>query len=445
MNRRQFLHSSAVTMSSLAVAARPAGAQPAGSAPLDAARALALARARREELVDLLSRLIAVSSPLGESAEPAQRVVADYLHTRGYRSDLVTDDPTAYTSHPDYMAPATPYPAPAVNLVARAAARPSRVGLFAHIDTEKAGPGWTSAPLTAAVRDGRLYGLGAADDKGGVAAMAVAATILQASGRPSPIVMSLHGKGGGSRGSLPTFARLREFSQVLYVHPAETGHGFADIKHVVRGVLDLRLTVTGWRGDARELGSPDSASFSEGGDALQAALAMVDAWRAGPLKSAEVNVGEMTAGDRVGSVPAQARARVRVLFDEPRAFGDVLADARRECERVATARSRGDRRITVRLERDGLGANYASVPWDSPACRVLRASIEDVTGRAPASYPTHFAGDIRYPIRLAGVPAFGMGSLAGGFYGPDEWVDIDDLVRLVAIVMVCADRWAALG
>lgn len=158
-----------------------------------------------------------------------------------------------------------------------------------------------------------------------------------------------------------------------------------------------------------------------------------------------MNVGELTAGDRVGSVPAQAGARVRVLFDDPRAFGEVLADARRECDRVATARSRGDRRITATLERDGLGANYASVPWDSPACRVLRMSIEDVTGSAPASYPTHFAGDIRYPIRLAGVPAFGMGSLAGGFYGPDEWVDIDDLVRLVAIVMVCADRWAALG
>ena len=444
MNRRQFLNHGAVAMSGLAVTARPAGAQPSGAAPLDATRAQALAQARRAELVDLLSRLIAVSSPLGESADQAQRLVADYLNTRGYRSELTTDDPTAYTSHPDYMAPATPYPAPAVNLVARAASRPSKVGLFAHIDTERAGAGWTSPPLTGTVRDGRLYGLGAADDKGGVAAMAVAAAILQANGRPSPLVMSLHGKGGGSRGSLPTFARLREFSQVLYVHPAETGRGFADIKHIVRGVLDMRLTVTGWRGDAREIGSPDSASFSEGGDALQAALAMVDAWRTGPLKDAEVNVGEITAGDRVGSVPAQARARVRVLFDDTRAFGEVLADARRECDRVAAARSRGDHTITATLERDGLGANHASVPWDSPACRVLRASIEDVTGRAPASYPTHFAGDIRYPIRLAGVPAFGMGSLAGGFYGADEWVDIDDLVRLVAIVMVCADRWAAL-
>lgn len=418
-------------------------AQPAP--PLDAAGALALARASRDELVALLSQLIAVSTPLGESAEQGQRVVADYLRARGYRPEPVTDDPTAYTAHPDYMAPATPYPAPAVNLLARAAERPSRVGLFAHIDTERAGPGWTTPPLTATVRDGRLYGLGAADDKGGVAAMAVAATILRAQGRPGPLVMSLHGKGGGSRGSLPTFARLKDVSHVLYVHPAETGRGFADIKHIVRGVLDLRLTVTGWRGPAREIGSPDSASFSAGGDALQAALAMIEAWRRGPLQRAEVNVGELTAGDRVGSVPAQARARVRVLFDDERAFGEVLEAARRECGRIAAERSRGEQRITVTLERDGLGANHAAVPWDSPACRVLRTSIEEVTGRAPASYPTHFAGDIRYPIRLAGVPAFGMGSLAGGFYGPDEWVDIDDLVRLVAIVMVCADRWAALG
>jgi hypothetical protein len=263
--------------------------------------------------VALLSQLIAVSSPLGESAEPAQRAVAAYLDARGYTSDLVTDDPTAYTSHPDYMAPATPYPAPAVNLVARAAARPSRVGLFAHIDTERAGSGWTTPPLEARVRDGRLYGLGAADDKGGVAAMAVAATILQAQGRPAPIVMSLHGKGGGSRGSLPTFARLKDFSQVLYVHPAETGRGFADIKHIVRGVLDMRLTVTGWRGNARELGSPDSASFSEGGDALQAALAIIDDWRGGTLKGCEVNVGELGAGDRVGSVPARRGPAARAL------------------------------------------------------------------------------------------------------------------------------------
>ena len=69
----------------------------------------------------------------------------------------------------------------------------------------------------------------------------------------------------------------------------------------------------------------------------------------------------------------------------------------------------------------------------------------NVFATAPVSYSTLNVGDLRYPVRLAGVPAFGMGSLAGGFYGAAEWVDIDDLVRLVAVVMLCADRWARLA
>ncbi|MCC7032437.1 MAG: M20 family metallopeptidase [Acidobacteria bacterium] len=440
MSRREFV-AAGVAGGAGWLSTRSAGVD-AQAAGLDAGRALALARGRRDELVDLLTRLIAVSSPLGESADAAQQVAADYLRGRGYAPDIVVDDPTRYTSHPDYMAPATPYPAPATNLVGRPASRASRVALFAHIDTERAGGGWTGDPLRARVEDGRLYGLGAADDKGGVAAMLVAAAILQAEGRPSPVVLSLHGKGGGSRGSLPTFARLRDFSQVLYVHPAETGRGLADIKHVVRGVVDLRITVTGWRGRPREIGSPDSAPYAEGGNALDATLAMLDRLRTTAFAGGEVNVGELKAGDRVGSVPHEAYARVRVLWDDQRAFGDILAATRRECDAVAASRSRGDRRVTVTVEREGLGANYGAVDWDSPSCTTLRRAIAEVTGTEPASYPTHFAGDIRYPIRLSGVPAFGIGSLAGGFYGPDEWVDLDDLVRLVAVVALAAERWA---
>jgi len=441
--RRTFLSTGAAGAAGLVAAttwpARDAGA---AQAPLAAQDALRLAEGRRAELVDLLSRLVTVNSPLGESAAEGQQMVADYLRTRGYAPDLVVDDPTRYVSHPDYMAPAVPYPAPATNLVARATQHTSRVALFAHIDTEKAGTGWTGAPLQPRVEGGRLYGLGAADDKGGVAAMAVAAAVLRAEGRPSPVVLSLHGKGGGSRGSLPTFERLRDLSQVLYVHPAETGRGLVDIKHVVRGVVDLRIDITGWRAAPREIGSPDSAPYADGGDALQLALALVPRLQQGALRNLETNVGELVAGDRVGSVPHEARLRIRVLFDDQRAFGDIVAAAAREAEGLARERSRGDRAFAVRVTREGLGANYGAVDWNAPACRTLRTAIAEVTGREPASYPTHYAGDIRYPIRLSGVPAFGIGSLAGGFYGPNEWVDIDDLVRLVAVVMLASERWA---
>ena len=43
------------------------------------------------------------------------------------------------------------------------------------------------------------------------------------------------------------------------------------------------------------------------------------------------------------------------------------------------------------------------------------------------------------------MPAFGVGSIGGNFYGPDEWVDEDDLVRLAAVVIDTTRSWAALA
>jgi acetylornithine deacetylase/succinyl-diaminopimelate desuccinylase-like protein len=88
------------------------------------------------------------------------------------------------------------------------------------------------------------------------------------------------------------------------------------------------------------------------------------------------------------------------------------------------------------LEPGDMRCNAGASPWDGPYCRCVRAAIEDVTGISPASYPNHYGGDIRFPLRLLGVPAFGIGSRGGNFYGPDEWVDIDDLVRLVAVIIL---------
>ena len=57
--------------------------------------------------------------------------------------------------------------------------------LNGHLDTMPAGPGWTTDPLEPVVRDGHLFGLGAADQKSGLAAMAVAATAVRRASCPS--------------------------------------------------------------------------------------------------------------------------------------------------------------------------------------------------------------------------------------------------------------------
>ena len=225
------------------------------------------------------------------------------------------------------------------------------------------------------------------------------------------------------------------------MHPAETGRGLADIKHVVRGVLDFRLSVEGWEGDPLEIGLPDSALWEQGGDAFAVLTRLIERLKGGVLADVDVNVGRISAGERPGGVPAAARAEIRLLFDGEHTARALLDAVREETRSLPDEAGPDGKRFTAQVESLGRSSNPGAVPWDAPATRTLRSAIESITGRAPESYPNHYGGDIRYPLRLLGAPSFGIGSLAGNFYGPNEWVDIDDLVRLVAVVVLTLSNW----
>lgn len=440
----------------LAGAALGAGALPlmssgtlfaANGAAIGPAEALAMAEARRTELVDLLSRLISIRSLSGESGDVAQGVVMEYLSALPYDVDASRDRPSDYVDHPEYMPPNPPGDGPFINVVARPRAGGSNYALFSHIDTHRVEEGWMTDPYEAVMRGGRLYGLGASDDKGGVAAMLIAAAALSDKPGLAPVVISSHGKGGGSRGSLPVFERMQASGEsidaLLYLHPAETGRGLADIKHAVRGVLDFELAVEGWEGEPLEIGLPDSALWKDGGDALERLTALIDHLKAGVLSGVDVNVGSLDAGQRPGGVPARARAGIRLLFDGDYHWRGLIQAVRDEVAAYPAAETSGPEAFSVRVDPLGMRSNPGAVPWDAPWTRTLREAIASVTGDAPTSYPNHYGGDIRYPLRLLGAPAFGIGTLGGNFYGPNEWVDVDDLVRLVAATILTLSGWKA--
>ncbi len=415
-------------------------------AALPGGRALELASAERAELVELLDELVSIQSLSGETARDAQAVVTAFLESLPYRIEKSADRPSAFETHAEYMPPSPPGDGPFVNVIGwpeEHAAR--RYAMFSHIDSHSMDDGWNTEPLRLEARDSRLYGLGTADDKGGVAAMLIAARILAAEGETLPVVMSLHGKGGGSRGSLPIFDRLSRTEHgiggVLYVHPAETGRGLEDIKNAVQGILDLELTVRGWRGAPMEIGSPDSSAWAEGGDALGAIVSLIRHLEETAFRDVGVNVGILDAGDRIGSVADTASAKIRLKFTGEHTWRGLLGAASTAAKAHAETLGDGRRAFEVSLRPIGYRTNPGAADWDSPPSRILRASIEDVTGNAPKAYPNHYAGDIRYPIRLLGVPAYGIGSVGGNFYGPNEWVDIDDLVRLVAVLVQTLSGW----
>lgn len=413
------------------------------------ADALRLAERRREELLALLKDMIRVQSLSGESAADAQSVVKDYLGKLPYRIEESADRPSRYRDHAEFMPPNPPGDGPFINVVGWPEnAVGKQYAMFSHIDTHSLDAGWVTEPLEPKTEGNRLYGLGTSDDKGGVAAMLVASAALAEAGEALPVVMSLHGKGGGSRGSLPVFERLskedHDIGAVLYVHPAETGRGLEDIKNAVQGIVDLKLTVSGWRAPPMEIGSTDSSAWHAGGNALDMCWRALEHLRSGVFADALFNLGIMEGGDRVGSVADSAEATFRLKFSGSHTWGSLVNAARKALEELAATVSAEDSPYQFALDTVGYRTNPGAADWDIPVSQVLRNSIEDVTGRAPDAYPNHYAGDIRYPIRLLGVPAYGIGSLGGNFYGPNEWVDIDDLVRLVAVLIQTLSGWKEL-
>jgi len=132
--------------------------------------------ARRDELVDLARQLIRFPTvnPPGEAYRPCAEFVGRRLQARGFTVDYVRAQGT----------PGDDDRYPRINMVARReGARPRPCVHFnGHIDVVETGGGWTVEPFAGVVSDGKLFGRGACDMKGGLAAAIIASMLLFASG-----------------------------------------------------------------------------------------------------------------------------------------------------------------------------------------------------------------------------------------------------------------------
>lgn len=138
---------------------------------------------------------------------------------------------------------------PAVLAVRPAQAGRPRVLLYAHHDVQPVGDAalWHTSPFEATERDGRLYGRGTADDKGGLAVHLAA--LRSFDGRP-PVGVTVFVEGEEELGS-PTLATLMErhhdqLAADVYVI-ADSGNwavGRPAFTTTLRGVADATVTVS---------------------------------------------------------------------------------------------------------------------------------------------------------------------------------------------------------
>jgi succinyl-diaminopimelate desuccinylase len=142
---------------------------------------------RRDELVDLTRELIRFPTvnPPGEAYQPCAEFIGRRLQDRGFAVEYIRAAGTPGDSERH----------PRINVVARREGDGPGpcVHFNSHIDVVQTGAGWTMDPFAAVVKDGKVFGRGACDMKGGLAASIIAVETLIDSGARLPGALEISG------------------------------------------------------------------------------------------------------------------------------------------------------------------------------------------------------------------------------------------------------------
>ena len=303
--------------------------------------------------------------------------------------------------------------------------------IIGHLDTVPPTPGWTLPEFS--VLDGRYHALGAADTKGGFAAL------LDAARRAGPtrgVGLLLYADEEtafqGMRAFLDSHPTVRP-ARVLSVcgPPARMLSG-------CRGIVELELLLRGRSGHASRPWS--GASAIEGLASVQARLAAripalptlhpsvvnVAAVRGGSLAEA---AGLPAHGPPTMLATANRIPDVAWALIEVRAGGaDLTATWLRAEIEAALADFNRAKPFSVELER--LSVHFELAGYDSRGASLdpIRRCFHAVHQGAHSDAGSAGYIDIAMLAAERGSGAVCLGPLSGGAHGPDEWVDLASLL-----------------
>ena len=317
------------------------------------------------------------------------------------------------------------------NLWARRGRGAPLFAFVGHTDVVPTGPlsQWTSDPFTPAVRDGYLYGRGAADMKSSVAAFVTAiedfvATNPEHRGSIAVLVTSDE-EGPAVDGTVKVIewlsARGERIDYALVGEPSCVEALGDTIKNGRRGSLTGRLTVLGTQG---HVAYPERALNPI--HALAAPLAELCAtrWDDGnahfPPTSFQIsNVHAGTGADNV--IPGEIELTFNFRFS------------------TASTEAQLRERVEAILRRHGLSYRLAwtlsGAPFLTPAGKLVdavRAAVHATVGRTPALSTGGGTSDGRF-IAPTGAEVVELGPLNASIHKLDERIRVADLPALSAI------------
>jgi acetylornithine deacetylase len=431
----------------------PGDLYPCGVALTEDFRALSPEERRVADAVDAasatreLADLVRIPSVTG-SEEAVQSHVATRLSAAGMDVETVFPDLASVRSDPAW--PGEETQRTSLPLVIGRLGRPGgrRVVLSGHLDVVPPGDPstWSVEPWSGSVSEGRLYGRGACDMKGGVAAVlaAVRAIVAAGAGRDlggELVVAFVPGEEDGGQGTLAAIRSGVTGDAAIITEPSNL-----DVVVAHAGAITFRLTVPGRAAHAsrrregisaldnlgylvRALEDDETRRNTAETDPLMTALGLpyptiIGIVHGGEWASTVMDriVADGRYGVRLGQSPVDAAAELRSAIADAAAAHAFLADHRPVVEIVGglfgSARVASDHALPVGL------------------ARVAAAT----TGRAPDLVGEPYGADMRLFVNEGATPCviFGPGD-ARVAHSADEFVPLDqvaDCARVLAAWVV---------
>jgi succinyl-diaminopimelate desuccinylase len=352
----------------------------------------------------------------------------DLLAQGGFAAELVT-----------FEAPGTPA---ILNLHARfGSGRPNLV-FAGHTDVVPPGDlaRWRFDPFAAELADGELWGRGACDMKGGVAA-AVAAALRFVAKRPPAGSISFLITGDEEGPAVNGTVKLMDwalgkgevFDHCILGEPTSVSALGDTIKHGRRGSLNGKLAIQGRQG---HVAYPDAAQNPV--RALPLILASLFApkldkgtadFQPSNLEVVSVDVGNPAAN----VIPGEVRVAFNIRYNDLWTAESLAAEiARRMAQAVPGART------TLTFEPTNAVA-FLTKP--GPFIDLVAAAVEDVTGRKPELSTSGGTSDARF-IKDA-CPVVELGLVNATIHAVDERVTLADLEALSLIYERALERYFA--
>ncbi len=400
---------------------------------------------RRGELVELTRALVRFPTvnPPGEAYTPCAEFIGRRLAAGGFEVRYIRGEDTPGDS--DRF--------PRTNVVARIEGnRPGATVHFnSHIDVVEAGEGWTFDPFGAEVSDGRIYGRGTCDMKGGLAASIIAVEAYLAANPDFAGAIEISGtvdEESGGYGGVAFLAAQGLFSKPRVDHviiPEPLNKDRICLGH--RGVWWAEIETKGeiahgsmpFLGDCavRHMGAVLEAFERDLFPALDRKQTDMPVVPEGARRST-LNLNAIHGGqtdDYSGLPSPNVPDSCKLTIDRRFLIEEDLAEVKQEVvtilEGLKANRSKFDYAI-----RDIMEVLPTMTERDAPVVEAVAAGIEQVFGRAPDYVISPGTYDQKHIARIGHLHdciAYGPGILDLA-HRPDEFIVIEDMIESARVM-----------